>query len=64
MITADSQIKQVVMNNPDIAEVFEDYNIKVVGWGGMAKYHIGDVADFKDIDLDSLLEDLNNFQKE
>ena len=30
----------------------------------MAKYHIGDVAEFKDIDLDSLLADLNNFQKE
>ena len=29
----------------------------------MAKYHIGDVAKFKDIELEDLLEDLNNFQK-
>ena len=64
MITADSHIKEVVLDNPDIEKVFEDYNIKVFGWGGMAKYHIGDVAEFKDIDLDNLLDDLNNFQKE
>jgi len=64
MITADSQIKKVVLDNPDIEEVFKDYNIKVFGWGGMAKYHIGDVAKFKNIELDDLLDDLNNFLKE
>ncbi len=31
MITADSQIKKVVLDNPDIEEVFKDYNIKVFG---------------------------------
>ncbi len=30
----------------------------------MAKYHIGDVAKFKNIELDDLLDDLNNFLKE
>lgn len=63
MITADTQIKQIVLDNPDIEKVFKDYNIKVFGWGGMAKYHIGDVAKFKDIDLDNLLDDLNNFEE-
>ena len=31
MITADSHIKEVVLDNPDIEKVFEDYNIKVFG---------------------------------
>ena len=31
MITADSHIKKLVLDNPELEKVFKDYNIKVFG---------------------------------
>ena len=61
MISAEDKIADVVTKFPGIEEVFKKYKIKVFGWGSLAKYHIGDVAEYKGINLEELLKSLNEF---
>ena len=62
LITKDEKIADVIWKDPEIAKVFQKYNIKAFGWGSMGNYRIGDAARKKGIKLDNLLDDLNQYE--
>ena len=63
MITKDNKIADVVRDIPGIDKVFEKNHIKIHGWGSMANNRIGDAARKKGVELDSLLNELHQYEK-
>lgn len=63
MIKKDEKIADVIKETPGIERVFEKNHIKVFGWGSMANNRIGDAARKKGVELDSLLNELHQYEK-
>jgi len=60
MITKNTIIFDVVIENPEVEKLFRKYGIKCFGWGGFAYKSIGDAARIINIDNEKLIEEINS----
>ncbi len=63
-VTKESKIKEVIEKNPETISVFQKYGMSCVGCSVAAVETIEEASQVHGIDLDSLIKDLNEVNKD
>ena len=60
MITENTTILEAMGKNPKSIQVFVKHGMKCLGWGGVTRESIGQVAREQGINLESILDELQS----